>query len=259
MTAAPSAEALDAFGVAGFDPVPLSGGEGKALLVGDLVLKPCDDPVEWSWLGDVLPGLRQDGFRLAPPVRAVDGRWVVDGWSAQSALEGDHAERWSDVLAVGELFHVATADLERPAFLDTRTHPWAVGDRVAWEEAEAPVAHPLLERVLALREPLALSGQVIHGDLTENVLFADGLPPAIIDLTPYFRPASFASAVVIGDAVRWHDADPEPLLETGRDDPDFSQLFVRAVIYRLVTTLMFDRREVGYFESDVALAERLTG
>jgi hypothetical protein len=112
--------------------------------------------------------------------------------------------------------------------------------------------------VLARRRPVTIPAQVIHGDLTENVLFADGLPPAIIDVTPYYRPASFASAVVIGDAVRWHDADPEPLLEAMGDDLDFPQLFVRAVIYRLVTTLVFDRGDVGYFESDVALAERLT-
>jgi len=58
-------------------------------------------------------------------------------------------------------------------------------------------------------------------------------------VTPYFRPPGFASAVVIGDAVRWRDADPEPLLEATASDPAFPQLFVRAVIYRLVTSLLF--------------------
>ncbi len=258
MTSAPSPDVLDAFGVGGFDLVPLSGGEGKALRAGDLVLKPCDDPVEWTWLGHVLPTLRPDGFRLALPIPTPDGRWVADGWCAQPLVEGAHAERWGDVVEVGRRFHEQTTDLERPAFLDVRTHPWAVGDRVAWEEVPSPVEHPLLDRVLERRRPVTLQAQVIHGDLTENVLFADELPPAIIDITPYFRPASFASAVVIGDAVRWRDADPEPLLDAVRDDPEFPQLFVRAVIYRLVTTLVFDRGDVGYFESDIALAERLT-
>jgi len=258
MTEAPPPEVLDAFGVRGSQPVPLSGGEGKAFGADDLVLKPCDDAVEWAWLGDVLPTLEQHGFRLAPPVQAQDGRWIVEGWSAQPRVEGEHAEQWDDVVAVGELFHAQTVGLSRPVFLDARTHPWSVGDRVAWEEVASPVEHPLLDRVVALRRPLKLPAQVIHGDLTENVLFADGLAPAIIDITPYFRPASFASAVVIGDAVRWHDADPEPLLDVVHADPDFPQLFVRAVIYRLVTTLVFDRGDVGYFESDVALAERLS-
>jgi class 3 adenylate cyclase len=63
--------------------------------------------------------------------------------------------------------------------------------------------------------------------------------------------------VVIGDAVRWRDADPEPLLEATVRDPTFPQLFVRAVIYRLVTSRLFGREDVGYFGSDVELATRL--
>jgi tRNA A-37 threonylcarbamoyl transferase component Bud32 len=27
--------------------------------------------------------------------------------------------------------------------------------------------------------------QIVHGDLTTNVLFAEGLPPLIIDVSPY--------------------------------------------------------------------------
>ena len=37
----------------------------------------------------------------------------------------------------------------------------------------------------------------MHGDLTGNVLFAEGLPPAILDLSLYFRPPGFATAVVL--------------------------------------------------------------
>ena len=47
-------------------------------------------------------------------------------------------------------------------------------------------------------------------------------------------------------------------LEAVGDDADFPQVFVRAVIYRLGAALVFDRRDVGYFESGVTLAERLT-
>jgi uncharacterized protein (TIGR02569 family) len=254
----PTSAVLDAFGLTGA-PEPLAGGEGRSWRAGDVVLKPCDDPVEWAWLTEVLPSLPQDGFRLALPVCARDERSVVDGWCAQPVLAGAHAERWIDVLEVAERFHAATADVERPAFLDARTNPWSVGDRVAWEERDAPHTHPLLQRLLAVRRPLDLPAQVIHGDLTENVLFEDGLAPAIIDITPYFRPRGFATAVVIGDAIRWREADPEPLLAAVAHDPAFPQLFVRAVIYRLVTTLVFAKRDVEYFEPTVALAERLAG
>jgi uncharacterized protein (TIGR02569 family) len=237
--------------------MPLSGGEGRAWRVGDLVLKPCSDPDEWTWLATVLPAIAQDGFRLALPVPAHDGAWVANGWCAQPLVPGHHTERWGDVIATGCRFHEATAELARPAFLDARTNPWSCGDRVAWEEMEPSVTHPLLDALLELREPIHVRAQVVHGDLTENVLFEEGMAPAIIDVTPYFRPRGFASAVVIGDAVRWRDADPEPLLHATADDPAFAQLFVRAVIYRLVTSLLFGREDVGYFGSDVELATRL--
>jgi uncharacterized protein (TIGR02569 family) len=237
--------------------MPLPGGEGRAWRVGDVVLKPHDDPVEWAWLGAVLPTIALGGFRLAPPVPALDGSWVVDGWCAQPFVAGAYAERWSDVIEVGERFHAATAALERPAFLDARTNPWSQGDRVAWEELDPPVAHPLLDRLFGLREPIDVRPQVVHGDLTENVLFDDRLPPAVIDVTTYYRPTGFASAVVVGDAVRWRDADPAPLVARAAREEAFPQLFVRAVIYRLVTSLLFGREDVGYFGSDVELATRL--
>jgi len=60
-----------------------------------------------------------------------------------------------------------------------------------------------LPRLAAALEPVEARSQLIHGDLTGNVLFAEHLPPAIIDLSPYWRPTSFASAIVIADALVW--------------------------------------------------------
>jgi len=76
--------------------------------------------------------------------------------------------------------------------------------------------------------------QLVHGDLTGNVLFDDDLPPLVIDVSPYWRPPAFASAIVVADAVAFEGADShivEPLL----DDPDFAQCLLRALIYRIVT------------------------
>jgi uncharacterized protein (TIGR02569 family) len=254
----PPRAALSAFGVSG-TPSPLAGGEGKSWVCGGLVVKPCADPVEWAWLGEQLPAVAQDGFRLALPVRAADGRWVVDGWCAQPLLEGTHPDngRWIDVLAVCERFHHAAVELERPEFIDRRTHPWSVGDRVAWGEAEPPVAHPYLDTLLDIRRPVRLPTQVIHGDLTENVLFADPLQPAVIDVTPYWRPAGFAAAVVVGDAICWRDADPDPLVVATSTVAEFPQLLVRAVIYRLVTALVFGESDLDAYAKGIHLAERL--
>jgi uncharacterized protein (TIGR02569 family) len=258
MQVPPRREVPGAFGVAGA-ATPLVGGEGRSWRAGDLVLKPCHDVVEWAWLGEFLPSVRQEGFRLALPVRARDGSWVVDGWSAQASLEGVHTERWSEVLQVGRRFNGSVAALARPAFIDQRTHPWSVGDRVAWDEVKRPIDHPLLERLSAIREPVDLPSQVIHGDLTENVLFANHLPPAVIDVAPYWRPSGYSLAIVTADAIRWFGADPDELLAACADIEAFPQLFVRGVIFRLVTALVFNLRDVAYFELVVEVAERLVG
>jgi uncharacterized protein (TIGR02569 family) len=253
----PVVEAYGGRGVA----AALTGGEGHSWRVGDLVLKPWEDGAEWAWLGEHLPTVREEGFRLALPVPASDGRWVVDGWCAQTWVAGSHpAEpRWTDVLSTCDRVQLAFAHLPRPTFVDTRTHPWSVGDRVAWGEADPPVQHPFLVRLLDMRRAIDLRPQVIHGDLTENVLFADPMPPAVIDPTLYWRPAGYANAIVVGDAVRWAEADPAALVAATAHIQAFPQLLVRAVIARLVTTLVFDRREVAYFEGDVRLAVELAG
>ena len=87
----------------------LSGGSGQSWRVGNAVLKPCDDPVEWCWIAEYFPKIKQDGFRLALPLCDRNGNLVVDGWCAQVAVEGDHPKtaRWKDVIAVGNLFHKA--------------------------------------------------------------------------------------------------------------------------------------------------------
>ena len=239
----PPQHVLAAFGVSG-KPQPLSGGTGTSWRCGDIVLK----PVEWSasleeleWQAEVLGSVREHGFRVARLLRARDRSTVVDGWYASSYLEGAHAERrWADVIAVGERFHAALADVPRPSFLDRRTDHWAVGDRVAWGEVPAArFAH--VKHVTRLGEalrPVRAAAQIVHGDLTGNVLFADGLPPAVIDFAPYWRPTAFASAVVVGDALTWEGAD-ETLLAAVAHIADFEQYLLRALIYRIVVDALF--------------------
>ncbi len=91
-----------------------------------------------------------------------------------------------------------------------------------------------LGRLLGALRPVALPRQVMHGDLPGNVLFAAGQPPAVIDFAPYFRPAGFASAIVIGDALTWYGADDSILGEVAHVE-ELPQLLLRALVYRIVT------------------------
>lgn len=239
MQSPPSQDVLDAFGV-GTAPVRAQRGQGRAFFAGNIIVKRVDDPVEAIWVAGVLDSLPEDGFRVERPVRANDGEWLVDRWSAWRVLEGEHDlhTRWPEVIDVCAAFHRAIAELPRPAVVDRRASPWETGDRVAWDgptiELPPPIG-PLVDEVLARLRPIDLAEQVIHGDFGGNVLFAPGLPPAVIDFSPYYRPAGFASAVVIVDAMLWYSADPAILALVERL-PSIEQLLLRAVVYRAVTS-----------------------
>ena len=128
----PTAAVCAGFGAAG-TPLRLGGGRGSSWRVGDLVLKPADlGEEELRWQHETLAGLGDDEFHVAPPRRAGNGSFVVDGWCASPWLGGRHERgRWTDVVAVGNRFHAVLASVEA-AFLERRTDVWAIGDRVAW-------------------------------------------------------------------------------------------------------------------------------
>ena len=200
----PSESVLRAF-EAGSRPLQLPGGQGTSWKAGGLVLKPSDGPVH-QWLGEALDGLVSDGVRVAMPFPSSNGTWTVDGWGATSFVPGSAPDlsqpsTWLGVIAAGRAFHRAVTHIRRPAFVDSRDDPWAVADRVAWGERPmrfvpelADVAARLLAQPDRPDEP-----QLVHCNLTGNVLFADGLPPAVIDISPYWRPPSYAEGVVVAD------------------------------------------------------------
>ena len=202
------------------------------------MFKPLDvSENELGFQADLLSTLPQADFRVSAPCRGAGGALVVRGWTCFESLPGNHEEgRWAEIIDVGRRFHAALRDVPEPAFIRQRTHPWSIGDRVAFGELAPsrvpPVRH--LSQLLALRRPVERPAQLIHGDLTGNVLFSSGLPPAIIDFSPYYRPEPFASAIVVADALVFEGAD-ERLLTAVSDVPDFSQYLLRALVYRLVT------------------------
>lgn len=238
-SARPPAAVLAAFGVT-HDPVLLTGGHGgRTWRAGHLVLKPVDFLAETLWRAEVLAGLPDSAdFRVARPVQARDGAWVADGWEATRLIEGEvDTSRQDDVLRAGTAFHAAVAGLPRPAFLDQRDDPWSFGDRVAWDELPvqaSPAAMELMEPLIQARRPVGVPPQIVHGDLPGNVLFASGLPPAIIDWPPYWRPASWASAVAVADALCWYQATPD-LAARWSQLPAWGQMLIRALIYRIAT------------------------
>jgi uncharacterized protein (TIGR02569 family) len=235
-----------AFGVEG-PAVPLPGGQGDSVRVADLVFKPARDADVAAALSDLLEPIEERGFRLGRAARALDGRWVVDGWAATRFVAGAWAPagRWPEILAAAHAFSAALAGCRRPEFLARRADRWAQADAVAWGEADheplEPVG-PLLARLRALRRPVDAAPQLVHGDLAGNLLLADGLPPAVIDVSPYWRPAVYADAVVVVDGLVWEGVGPE-LLALASTAAEFGQVAVRALIFRLVAQELAARVE----------------
>lgn len=237
--AAPPESVLHAFGV---DAVPerLAGGQGTTWRCGDVVLKPLDmAPLALEWQADLLPTIAPDGFRVAPPLRTQSGELIEGGWTAWPFLAGQHTTRWVDIAAVGTRFHDALASVPNaPSVLEATPYRWAQADRVAWEEADAWAIPgiPDVGWLLESRRPITMPDQLIHGDLSGNVLFADDQPPAIIDFSPYWRPNQYATAIVLVDAIAWHRADAQ-LLDRFLRKHDGLQLVIRAALLRLFSDI----------------------
>jgi uncharacterized protein (TIGR02569 family) len=243
---------LAAFGVAGVVPVRLPGGQGTTWRAGQFVLKPADSVRAGRWFADVYDELNGPGFRVPRPVRAVTGDWVALGWTCWRWVAGAAADwsgaspRWPGLIAVSRALHAALADVPVPPWRATEENPWVIGDQVAWGErdpgpllglAAAGQLAGQVRQLLAALRPVDLPDQLIHADLAGNVLFADGMPPAVIDFSPLERPAGLPLAVVAVDALQWRQARPEVLGQLA-DEPELDQLLARALIYRHVTEIV---------------------
>lgn len=193
---------------------------------------------------------------------------MVDGWTATEYIDA-HPQpgRWHDIIAAGRTLHAALADAERPKWLDDADDWWRRADQVAWD-ARRPAGDlrlvELVDRLLALRTPVAHHDQLVHGDLCGNVLFDGRQRAVILDFSPYWRPTEWASAVVAVDAFEWEGAGAEAL---GWLDgvPDGNQLLLRAAIFRIATSaevaadLGLDERKLVVHRTTVEALERLCG
>ncbi len=265
----PPEHVLAAFGLKGHDPEPLGDGWDGGWRSGEIVLTMVADPARAAWSAKVRENLFVDGLRLARPVRSTDGRYVVAGWRADTYVAGRPEPRHDEVVSAGVRLHEATANLERPRFL-TRAPvpPWTdvdvftAADRAAWEDRPlhnlppgAPVppetedrdqSREVLGQLAGLRKPTTSHPQLVHGDLYGTVLFAGTAAPGITDITPYWRPASWAAAVAVVDALAWGEADDE-LIERWETLPEWPQMLLRALMFRLAVHALHPRSTAEAF------------
>ncbi|MDQ4039364.1 MAG: hypothetical protein M3313_13690, partial [Actinomycetota bacterium] len=226
---------------------PLDGGQGMAFVGGGVVLKPVLDPRQFDWLAGVLSELPPvDDLRIIRPRPAGDGRRAVEGWSAWEYLEGEvDAERWRDALRVSDRFHDIVSGVPwSPAVRGC--HRWAIGDAFAWGEADISFPdrfRPLINELTEFCHSVDnLACQLVHGDLGGNIVFHPELAPAVIDVSPYWRPKRYADAIIVADACAWAGADLQAL--GSFRDPVGVQMIYRAILFRLgAAAIAFDGRD----------------
>lgn len=261
--AAPPEHVLRAFGAPAAPPELLDGGQGRTWRAENIVLKPVTDPAEASWLASTCEQLHVAGVRLARPVRSSDGRWVVSGWSAQRFVTGNPEPRHDEILRTSVALHDALAHVPEPRFLRERNdlHSWA--DRLSWGEIDDTDGRigsghgaRLFAELAAGRRQVDVYSQIVHGDLYSNVLFAGNAPPAVIDITPYWRPAAWAAGVLAVDGLAWGGAPVEQLSEWDRW-PHWRQLLRRALLFRLAVSLAHPRTPPTDLVTMLSTAERI--
>lgn len=263
-----------AFGVSEPEaPQPLAGAlRQSAWRFGDVVLKRIEDPNpgEAEWVAAVLEAMRPNGFRIAAPVRARDGAWVWQGWTAWRWLDGDHADgSWDRVVEATDAFHeelrcaVARAGLApRPSWLDTRDHRWARAERTVWHGAPLPPTcntgereWSMFRRAVQLGPPLTegelAQCQVVHGDVAGNVLLDPAGTPGFIDVSPGWRTPKSSSVQTLVEAVAWRSAGVELLDGISRADA------ARACGFRLLCGLQVVADWGDAIPEEVAAWERV--
>ncbi|MBY6365939.1 TIGR02569 family protein [Rhodococcoides corynebacterioides] len=269
MTPEPPQHVIGTFGLRGVDPVPLGDDWDGGWRLGDVVLSPVADHARGAWSAKVRETLEVEGVRLARPVRSTDGRYVVSGWRADTYIEGAPEPRHDEVVSLATRLHVATSALEKPRFLtQPPVAPWSdvdvfvAADRAAWEPVPFRSARAggaveptspdgvrsveLIGRLATLRRPVHEPDQLVHGDLFGTVLFDGARAPGLTDITPYWRPAAWAAAVVVVDAVSWGGAD-DGLVGRWEDQPEWPQMLLRAIMFRLAVHALHPRSTAEAF------------
>lgn len=223
-----------AFGAKGEEAELVHG--GSAWRCGEIALRQVLDPANAAWVANTFSALQVPGVRVAHPLRSSDGRWVVGGWSAMRYLDGSVQPHYDQVVAASLRLHQVTAHLQKPRFLDDRQDAFSVADRAAWGEQrvvlDPALGGRLFEVLLSSCREITAIPQVVHGDLFGTVLFDDEQQAGITDFTPYWRPAEWAAAVVVVDALAWGGGDPQ-LLRRWAHLPNWPQMLLRALLFRL--------------------------
>lgn len=188
----------------------------NGLRFGRVVIAPASPAAAWSGKAREKIAAACEGFRVARPVRATDGRLVVGGYAANEFADGAPAARVDEAVAAALRFDDAVRGLEPPAQTGGTEDAWAETDRAVWAGETWPG-----ERVVA------------HVDFLQSCLFDQASPPVLTGVSPSveLRPRGYTAAVVIVDGLLAGAVD-ERVLTRWAHVPNLPELAAKALEFR---------------------------
>lgn len=254
----PPAHILASFQVPAAHPVQLDSVWSGGWRCDRAVISRADEPARAAWIAKTMAKMRPAGVSVSRPILSSDGRYSVSGWRARTFLSGHRAPRFDEVATAALRIGESLRGEKRPAFL----HPpalagqWSEADIFAAAEAAAFAEDPSvwLEAGLAgdvvpsedvaqalakaaelahARGEIAEPDQLVHGDVLGCLIFDGMADPTLTDLVPAWRPAGWPVALMVVDAMSWANG-ADSLLQRWSHIPDFQELALRAVLYRVL-------------------------
>ncbi|MFD0678427.1 MULTISPECIES: hypothetical protein [unclassified Paenibacillus] len=246
-----SKEILNSFILSG-DIVALSGGQNTSVRISNAVLKPVDDIHHSEWLLNILYNINPEGYRVSKPIRSKYGTFVSRGWACtQYEIGKDTKGRIEEKLQVSRLFHRDLSSIHFRDFPHT-DNPWSKGHRIAWQIDDLPgelpretqeIINNLLSRV-SLKEQYKV--QIVHSDLSGNILFDQDLSPLVIDFSPTIAPVEYAEAILVCDCIAWQGSKISEI-DLLPDNELYKEMIIRAIIFRLAVSSIFSNGDYNKF------------
>ncbi len=236
------------------DPTPLEGGQGTSFLIGDIVLKPIDNPDYFTATAKIWNTLTPGGYKTVKHLLSADGYFVEHGYCASRFLpmtEDDNALRQK--LDVSKTLH---ADLLKLG-IDKLPHspdPWTKANRVLWLGDKPPVLSDsekasLFTFLQGALHPITDSLQLIHSDLGGNILFDENNVPVVIDFSPAIAPKRYADSIIVSDSIAWAGL-PIDSLQLLTPFDEYREYVKYAVAFRVLTLLFCDDKTAEQAETE---------
>jgi hypothetical protein len=108
----------------------------------------------------------------------------------------------------------------------------------------------ILEELLfkvSLRENYKV--QIVHSDLSGNILFDEILNPLIIDFSPTIAPVEYAEAIFVCDCIAWEGSSISEIDLICHTEFNI-EMIIRAIIFRLSVAAIFAGDDADEFNRE---------